>query len=177
MKLIYLVLFLSVNLFSNLSIAQSIVVVNVQDLIDNNKIYQETIKELEINQEKYIKKFEKKEKEIQQILSDIEESKLILNDNEINNQIENYNNQLNNFTILVDNFNLHFQEQIIKIREKVLKEIIYLLENYAIENNIDLILDSTSYLIASNSIDISDYISNELKKINLQLEYKDFEKY
>ena len=177
MKLIYLVLFLNVNLFSNLSIAQSIVVVNVQDLIDNNKIYQETIKELEINQEKYIKKFEKKEKEIQQILSDIEEAKLILNENEINNQIENYNNKLNNFTILVDNFNLHFQEQIIKIREKVLKEIIYLLENYAIENNIDLILDSTSYLIASNSIDISDYISNELKKINLQLEYKDFEKY
>ena len=176
MKLIYLLLFFYINFFSNLSIAQSIVVVNVQELIDNNKIYQETIKELEINQEKHIKEFEKKEKEIQKILSDIEESKLILNDNEINNQIENYNNQLNNFTILVDNFNLHFQEQIIKIREKVLKEIIYLLENYAIENNIDLILDSTSYLIASNSIDISDYISNELKKINLQLEYKDFEK-
>ena len=175
MKLIYIVLFLGI-LFSNLSNAQSIVVVNVQDLIDNNKIYQETIKRLEINQEKYIKDFEKKEKEIQKILSDIEESKLILNDKEINNQIENYNNQLNNFTILVDNFNLHFQEQIIKIREKVLKEIIYLLENYAIENNVDLILDSTSYLIASNSIDITDYISNELEKINLQLEYKDFEK-
>ena len=175
MKLIYIVLFLGI-LFSNLSNAQSIVVVNVQDLIDNNKIYQETIKRLEINQEKYIKEFEKKEKEIQKILSDIEESKLILNDKEINNQIENYNNQLNNFTILVDNFNLHFQEQIIKIREKVLKEIIYLLENYAIENNVDLILDSTSYLIASNSIDITDYISNELEKINLQLEYKDFEK-
>ena len=176
MKLIYIVLFLVTILFSNLSKAQSIVVVNVQDLIDNNKIYQETIKRIEINQEKYIKDFEKKEKEIQKILSDIEESKLILNDKEINNQIENYNNQLNNFTILVDNFNLHFQEQIIKIREKVLKEIIYLLENYAIENNVDLILDSTSYLIASNSIDITDYISNELKKINLQLEYKDFEK-
>ena len=175
MKLIYIVLFLGI-LFSNLSKAQSIIVVNVQDLIDNNKIYQDTINELEINQEKYIKEFETKEKEIQKILSDIEESKLILNDKEINNQIENYNNQLNNFTILVDNFNLHFQEQIIKIREKVLKEIIYLLENYAIENNVDLILDSTSYLIASNSIDITDYISNELKKINLQLEYKDFEK-
>ena len=175
MKLIYIVFFLGI-LFSNFSKAQSIVVVNVQDLIDNNKNYQETIKGIEINQEKYIKEFEKKEKEIQKILSDIEESKLILNDNEINNQIENYNNQLNNFTLLVDNFNLHFQEQIIKIRKKVLKEIIYLLENYAIENNVDLILDSTSYLIASNSIDITDYISNELKKINLQLEYKDFEK-
>ena len=51
-----------------------------------------------------------------------------------------------------------------------------ILEKYAIENQVDLILDSASYLIASNSIDITDYFSNELKKINLQLEYKDFEK-
>ena len=50
MKLIFIVLFLVTILFSNLSKAQSIVVVNVQDLIDNNNIYQETIKGLEINQ-------------------------------------------------------------------------------------------------------------------------------
>ena len=73
-----------------------------------------------------------------------------MNENEINLQIENYNNQLTNFTILVDDFNLHYQNQIAKIREKILKEIIQLLEKYAIKNKIDLILDSNSYLIASN---------------------------
>ena len=176
MKLVYLFSFLIIISFSKLATAQSIVVVNVQDLIDNNKYYKETIKDIEINQKKYLDEFEKKENEIEEILRDIEESKLILSDNEINNQIENYNNELKIFTSLVDEFNFHFQEQIIKLRENVLKEIIYLLEEYAINNNIDLILDSTSYLIASNSIDITDYISNELKKINLQLEYKDFEK-
>ena len=176
MKLVYLFSFLIIISFSKLATAQSIVVVNVQDLIDNNKYYKETIKDIEINQKKYLDEFEKKENEIEEILRDIEESKLILSDNEINNQIENYNNELKIFTSLVDEFNFHFQEQIIKLRENVLKEIIYLLEEYAMNNNIDLILDSTSYLIASNSIDITDYISNELKKINLQLEYKDFEK-
>ena len=176
MKLVYLFSFLIIISFSKLATAQSIVVVNVQDLIDNNKYYKEIIKDIEINQKKYLDEFEKKENEIEEILRDIEESKLILSDNEINNQIENYNNELKIFTSLVDEFNFHFQEQIIKLRENVLKEIIYLLEEYAINNNIDLILDSTSYLIASNSIDITDYISNELKKINLQLEYKDFEK-
>ena len=176
MKLVYLFSFLIIISFSKLATAQSIVVVNVQDLIDNNKYYKETIKDIEINQKKYLDEFEKKENEIEEILRDIEESRLILSDNEINNQIENYNNELKIFTSLVDEFNFHFQEQIIKLRENVLKEIIYLLEEYAINNNIDLILDSTSYLIASNSIDITDYISNELKKINLQLEYKDFEK-
>ena len=61
-------------------------------------------------------------------------------------------------------------------RETILKEIIVLLEKYAIENNIELILDSTSYLIASNSIDITNKISNELNNIDLNLEYKNFEK-
>ncbi len=177
MKIIYLVLFLIINSLSNIVIAQSVVVVNVQNLIDNNKNYKEIIEEIEINQEKYLNEFKKKEKEIQTIFNEIEESKLILSDNEINNQIENYNKLLNNFTKDVDEFNFHYQEQIIKIRENVLKEIIYLLEKYAIENNIDLILDSTSYLIASNSIDITEYISNELKKIKLELEFKNFEKY
>ena len=46
--------------------------------------------------------------------------------------------------------------KLLNIRETILKEIIKLLEKYAIENNIDLILDSTSYLIASNSLDITD---------------------
>ena len=40
---------------------------------------------------------------------------------------------------------------------------------------IDLIIDATSYLIASNKIDITENIYNVLKEINLQLEFKDFE--
>ena len=63
------------------------------------------------------------------------------------------------------------------IREIILSEIILLLEEYAIKNNTTLILDSKSYLIAANSIDITNNISNELAKINFNLEYKDFEKY
>ena len=61
------------------------------------------------------------------------------------------------------------------MRETIFKEIIVLLEKYAIDNNIDLILDSTSYLIAANSIDITNIIYNELKTINIKLEYKNFE--
>ena len=173
MKLVYLFSFLIIISFSKLATAQSIVVVNVQDLIDNNKYYKEIIKDIEINQKKYLDEFEKNE--IEEILRDIE-SKLILSDNEINNQIENYNNELKIFTSLVDEFNFHFQEQIIKLRENVLKEIFILLEKYAIENQIDLILDSASYLIASNSIDITDSIKEKLQNIDLKLEYINFEK-
>ncbi len=174
MKLIIFI-FLSINLFSFKLIAQSIVVVNIQKLIDNNNIYIEAVNDLEKLRQNHLIIITKHEEELEKILIEIEESKMILKQDEINLQIDNYNNKLNNYSIFIDEFNFHFQNQIISMREKVLKEIIVLLENYAKKNNIDLILDSTTYLIASNSIDITEYVNMELEKINFKLEYKDFE--
>ena len=157
--------------------AQTIAVVNIQFLIDNSPIYINLIKDIEITQKKHTKIFKLKEDELSEILNDIEESKMIVSEDEINLRINNYNNKLNKYNIQVEKFNFHFQNEIIKIREIILKEIILLLEKYATANNIDLILDSTSYLIASNSLDITEMIKDDLKEINLKLEYKDFEKY
>ena len=176
MKLIYIILFLFINIFSSKIFSQNIAVVNVQSLIDNNKIYQKTLKDIEINQEQYLKDFNIIENELIIKLNEIEESKLILSEEEIGKQIENYNNQLSQFNITIEEFNFHYQNEIIKIREIILKEILKLLEKYALENSVDLILDSTSYLIASNSLDITIVISSKLEKLNLNLEYKDFEK-
>ena len=176
MKFIYQIILIFIVFFSKIVFAQTIAVVNIQSLIDNNIYYKEIMKEIEINQEKYLEKFELKEKELSDKLKDLEQSKLILNEIEINAQIENYNEEFTAFTITVEEFNLHYQNQVINIREIILKEIFILLEKYAIENQIDLILDSASYLIASNSIDITDSINEKLQNINLKLEYTNFEK-
>ena len=176
MKLIYIILFLSINIFSSKIFSQTIAIVNVQTLIDNNKIYQKTLKDIEINQEKYLKDFNITENQLIIKLNEIEESKLILSEEEISKQIEDYNNQLSKFNITIEEFNFHYQNEIIKIREIIFKEILKLLEKYALENSVDLILDSTTYLIASNSLDITIDINYELEKLNLNLEYKDFEK-
>ena len=176
MKLTYIILFLFINIFSPEIFSQTIAIVNVQSLIDNNKIYQKTVKDIQINQEKYLKDFNTKENELILKLNEIEESKLILSEEEISKQIEDYNNQLSQFSITIEEFNFHYQNEIITIREIILKEILKLLEKYALENSVDLILDSTTYLIASNSLDITTDINSELEKLNLNLEYKDFEK-
>ena len=161
---------------SNSLLAKNIVVVNINTLIDTDDRYIDIILEIESNQSEYLENFQNKEKELQSMLNEINESKLLLSDNEINIQIENYNKEFNQFSMLVEEFNIHYQKEIINIREVILSEIIVLLEKYAIDNNVDLIFDSTSYLIASNSIDITDIISNELGKIDLELEYRNFEK-
>tara|TARA_Y200000002_G_scaffold378062_1_gene384740 strand:- start:1340 stop:1867 length:528 start_codon:yes stop_codon:yes gene_type:complete len=169
--LIILINFFSLNLF-----AQNIVVVNIQILIDNNENYKKVIKNIENSQESYFQQFKKEEEKLKKTFTDIEDSKLILNDNELNLKIDNYNDQLSNYSIKIEEFNIHYQNQIILIREVIFNEIMKILEKYALNNNIELILDSTSYLIASNSLDITQIINNELKKTNLNLEYKDFEK-
>ena len=176
MKLIYLFIFFFINIITNTVYGQNIVVVNIQSIIDNNQNYIDTVKQIDIYQQRYFENFEKREKNLQKISKNIEETKLILNENEINKKIDDYNNQLANLKIDIEEFNIHYQQQIINIREIILREIIILLENYAIKNSIDLILDSTSYLIASNSIDITEIINNKLKNINIKLEYEDFEK-
>ena len=176
MKLVYIIIFLFINTFSLNIFSQTIAVVNVQSLIDNNEIYLKTLKDIEINQEKFLNDFNRMENELTIKLNEIEESKLILSKEEINIKIENYNNELSQFKILIEEFNFHYENEIIRIRETIFKEILTLLEKYAHEKSIDLILDSTTYLIASNSLDITIDINSELEKINLNLEYKDFEK-
>ena len=175
MKTIYFIIYISIIFFTKVLIAETIAVINIQNLIDNNNKYKDVLTKIEISQKKYIDSFAKKEKELERIFDELEQSKLILNENEINNQIEKYNQELTNFTMLVEEFNMHYQNQIINIREIILKEIFKLLEKYSVDNNIDLILDSTTYLIASNSIDITNSINAELLKTNFKLEYKDFD--
>ena len=102
MKTIQLLILLIINFFSIELIAQTIAVVNIQSLIDNNLIYKDTINELEKNRDKFLKRFEKKEIELKKIFDEIENSKLILDTDEINIQIDNYNNKLSKFTILVE---------------------------------------------------------------------------
>ncbi len=175
MKIIKIFFILCIYFFCTNIYSHTIAIVNVQSLIDNNSQFISIIEKISNSQKDFLKKFEKKENELIDMLNDIENAKLILSENEINLQIDEYNKELQDFTLLVDNFNIHYQDQINYLREVIFKEIILILEKYATDNKIDLILDSTSYLIASNSLDITMNIGEELKKINLQLDYKNFE--
>ena len=77
MRFIYFIIFLTVNVFSSGVVSQTIAIVDVQSLIDNNEIYIKTVKEIENNQEKYFEKFSKQEKNLEEMFLEIENSKLI----------------------------------------------------------------------------------------------------
>jgi len=167
--------FLFIYLTSFNLASKTIAIVDIQSLIDNNSSYIKIIEEVKIQQLKYMEKFQLEEQKLKNSLKEIEDESYILNENEINLKLSEYNNNLENFTLIVEDYNNHYQNQIISIRESILKEIIVLLEKYATDNKIDIIFDSTSYLIASNNLDITNEINKELQNINLKLELKNFE--
>ena len=167
---LFLITIYSPNLF-----ATKIFVIDVEKLINENIYYEKFIQEIEKNQINEKNELNLIEKEIVDLQNEIEQSKLILDQNEINKLIEDYNIQLNKFNILIESYNLHYQNEIINKRKIVLKEIIVLVEKFAKDNNIDIVLDSNNYLVASNSINITEDIELKLKNLELKLDLKKFE--
>lgn len=170
-----IVIFLLIIILSFKIHSKNIVVVNIDKLINTNDQYINIIKKIEKDQNEMIIEFEITEQELNKRLSEINKDKLILDEIATNELIDKYNIDLEIFSKLVDSFNSHYQNQIVEIRNKILQELIVLLENYAINNKIDLILDSNNYLIASNNININELISKKLNKIDLKLDFESFE--
>ncbi len=162
-------------LFSKSLFSNNIAVVDIEEIINLNEYYIKINKQIDEDQKKNSEFLLNNEKKLDFLRKEIEESKIILDENEINKMIIDYNTELDILSNQIDTFNAHYQEQIIEIRKIILKEIIVLAEKYAKNNDIDLILDSTSYLIASNAINITNIIKKELEKINLNLEFEKFE--
>ena len=91
--------------------AASIAVVDIEVLIDNNLQYQNTIKELENEQKQYSSILNSRELRLEKLLQNINESKILLNSNEIDKLINEYNNEYNLFSLEVERFNSHYKSK------------------------------------------------------------------
>ena len=170
-----LIILFFITIYSTNLFATKIFVIDVEKLINENIYYKKFMEEIEKNQISEKNELNLIEKEIVDLQNEIEQSKLILDQNEINKLIEDYNIKLNKFNILIESYNLHYQNEIINKRKIVLKEIIVLVEKFAKDNNIDIVLDSNNYLVASNSLNITEDIELKLKNLELKLDLKKFE--
>ena len=168
-KLIIFTIF--ILLFAPSCLSQNFGVINIEYVINNNHQFKAIIKDILAAQELKKNSFIKQEEIINTQLNELESSKLMLSDQEIKLRIDEYNKILGDFNDSVNEFNLHYDNQILKIKNKVLENILELLQKYATENKIDLIFDNKNYIIASNKIDITDIIFKELESINLKLSF------
>ena len=165
----FLIIFYSFNLY-----ATNIRVVDLEKIIQNNNSFILLYSQIESDQKKYTNKFNEKETVLSSELDKIEKLKLILNKSELDKEINNYNELLNNFNFEIKEFNTHYDKQINSLKNVIVNEIFEILKKYSLDNQIDLILDSNQYILSNNSINITDFILEELNKLNIET---DFERY
>tara|TARA_X000000368_G_scaffold46119_1_gene33060 strand:- start:1585 stop:2106 length:522 start_codon:yes stop_codon:yes gene_type:complete len=161
-------------IYNTSSFSANIRVLDLQKIIEDNKFTSILYEQINKDQMPHKEKFQNDEFELQTELEKIEELNLILDPAEFEKEIEIYNKKLNNFNIKIEKFNLHYELQINNLKNKILNIILEELKKYSSENEIDLVLDSTNYILSSNTINITKVIQDIIN--NKQIEIS-FEKY
>ena len=160
--------------FSSNAFSTNIRVIDFQKIIENNIFTSLLYDQIDKDQLTHKEKFKNNELELKNELERIEKLNLILDSSELVKEIEIYNQKLNKFNEKIENFNLHYELQINNFKNKIINIILEILKKYSEDNKIDLILDSTNYILSSNSINITDLIQDQVNKKTIEL---NFEKY
>ena len=160
--------------FSSNAFSTNIRVIDFQKIIENNIFTSLLYDQIDKDQLTHKEKFKNNELELKNELERIEKLNLILDSSELEKEIEIYNQKLNKFNEKIENFNLHYELQINNFKNKIINIILEILKTYSEDNKIDLILDSTNYILSSNSINITDLIQDQVNKKTIEL---NFEKY
>ena len=153
----------------------NVVVIDINYLINNSKHFLEISKKINTSQQEYKSKFINIEQNLYKKKEELEDLKLILNEDEFNIKKNLYYDEVANFENDVSNFNNHFEKEIINIKNIIFLKISELIQNYATINQIDLILDKNQYLISSDKIDISEIIFLELNDSIIDLKFTKYE--
>ena len=130
---------------------------------------------MNFSQQEYKNNLKNIEQNLYKKKEELENLKLIVNEEEFNIRKNEYYNEVANFENDVANFNNHYENEIINIKNIIFSKISELIQNYAIENQIDLILDKNQYLLSADKINISEKILIQLNDSIIDLEFTKYE--
>jgi len=162
-------------LYSTIAYSTKVAVIDINYLIDNSTHFNEISKKINSSQIQAKENFQNIEQNLLKIKSELEESKLILSNDEFNLKKEEYYKAVSKFEENVSNFNNHYENEIIKIKNNIFAKITELVQEYASENEIELIIEKNQYLIAADTININEVIFEKLNKLKMQLNFTIYE--
>ena len=164
------ILVLSTNIF-----ATNIAVIDINFLINNSVQFKDISKKINSSQIEIKEKFNYVEQDLLKLKSELEESKLILSNDEFNLKKEEYYKKVAKFENDVAQFNNHYENQIINIKNVIFAKISELVQDHASLNGIELILEKNQYLIAADKININKVIFEKLNASKIDLKFEIYE--
>tara|TARA_Y100000741_G_scaffold321866_1_gene271266 strand:- start:261 stop:776 length:516 start_codon:yes stop_codon:yes gene_type:complete len=168
-----LLIFFLIFFYFPLAHAENIATFRIQYIFDNSTAFAEFQNKLTQYKNKLLDELKKEENLLISQKNDIEESKLILSEDEYMNKISEFNKITESFQSKIDKYNINIQNNLDQNEQLVLNEISTIVQEIAQNQNLLLIFSDKQYYISSLDIDISDSIINELNKRNLNLKLLD----
>jgi len=156
---LFLIFFLNFFLF-NISFANNIAFIDLNFIIKNSIVRKNVIEKLENNNNKNLDLLKKEQKLLNNERNEIEKTKNILSQEELDNKILSLNNKLQNFNKKQDSMSKQFQELKQKEMTLLMNKINPIIEKYMFENNIDLMLKKENVYISKTEYDASNKIIN-----------------
>ena len=168
-----LIIFIIFFVFPTNLLAINIATINIAYILEKSASYNNFLDELTKKKSELQNKLDIKEKDLTKLKQEIDNSKLIVNEDELNLMISNYNDQLNNLDQEVKKINLFFSKNIEINKNIIIKQIINYIENISNKSDIDIILTEDQYFMSSKKIDISNQIINLLNDDIIELKIID----
>ena len=168
-----LIIFIIFFVFPTNLLAINIATINIAYILEKSASYNNFLDELTKKKSELQNKLDIKEKDLTKLKQEIDNSKLIINENELNLMISNYNGQLQILDQEVKKINLFFSKNIEINKNIIIKQIINFIENISNKSDIDIILTEDQYFMSSKKIDISNQIVNLLNDDIIKLKIID----
>ena len=168
-----LIIFIIFFVFPTNLLAINIATINIAYILDKSTSYNNFLDELAKKKSELQNKLDIKEKDLTKLKQEIDNSKLIINEDELNLMISNYNGQLQILDKEVKKINLFFSKNIEINKNIIIKQIISYIENISIKSDIDIIFTEDQYFMSSKKIDISNQIINLLNDDIIKLKIID----
>ena len=154
-KLIIFIIFfiISTNLF-----AINVATINIAFILEQSDSYNNFLNELSNKKSELQNELNIKEKDLENLKQEIDNSKLIISDDELNIMISKYNDQFRILDEKVKKINLFFSKNIESNKNIIIKQIITYIETISTKSDIDIVLTEEQYFMSSKKIDISNEI-------------------
>ncbi|MBI28703.1 MAG: hypothetical protein CMI95_02285 [Pelagibacteraceae bacterium] len=164
--------FILILLISNNLYSQNFATLNYEEVYSDSRAFQKYLNDIENFKTKQMNIIKKLEKNLIKERNNLDESKLIISEENYNIKINDYENNLQDYYEEIDKINNVIFNKIERGKSEISKEINLILQEIAIEDDILMIFDENNFVIAVKEIDITskviDKLNSRIKKLNIE---------
>jgi len=162
LKLLIKLSTLSFVLIATTLYANNLATINISYIIEKNIEFQNFLKDLNGEQKRMNDIFQKKNLQLENEKKEIEDLQLILNTQEINTKNNLFVKKVEEFNTEIEQFDYYINKNIEINQKIIINKIIKITTDISNSQNIDIIFDENNFFMASDKIDISNLVIEQL---------------